>query len=153
FQGDDIVGLFQARQLPFWKYLATPIDVHFVPLHRFATYLIGRFAPANFGLAVGVLLAFHLLAGFFLYRALELLHPPWLNAVFVSWYATHVYVGVLFTWWTSGLHRLPYILFLAIAVCAYVKYRWKARLSGFLAVVGAYAAAMGFFEKAALLPI
>lgn len=153
FQGDDIVGFFQARKLPFLKYLATPIDVHLVPLHRLATYMLGRFAPANFGLAVAALLACHLAAIFFLYRALEVLHPTWLNAVLVSWYATHVYIGVLFTWWTSGLHRLPYVMFLAIATHAYVKYRWRPRLSGLLAVVGAYVAGLGFFEKAGLYPL
>src|SRR6185503_1022760 len=71
FQGDDIVGLFFARQLPFWEYLATPMDVHVVPLHRLVTYAVGRLAPANFAVAVTFLLGCHLLAVFFLYRALE----------------------------------------------------------------------------------
>ncbi len=153
FQGDDIVGLYQSHQLSFWKYLATPIDVHFVPLHRLATYVLGRMAPANFPIAVGVMLALHLAAIFFLYRVLQLLRPSWINAVFVSWYATHVYIGVLFTWWTSGLHRLPYVLLLVSSLYGYLKYRWRPRAAGFLAVIASYSAAMGFFEKALLFPI
>jgi hypothetical protein len=147
------VGLYFSRQLPFWKYLATPIDVHFVPLHRLVTYAVGRFAPANFAVAVTFLFACHLLAIFFLYRALELLRPTWVNAIFASWYGTHVFIGVLFTWWTSGLHRLPYILFSTIAVYGYVKYRWRPRIRSFSCVIGGYVAALGFFEKGALVPL
>lgn len=153
FQGDDIVGLYFARQLPFRQYLATPIDVHFVPLHRLVTYAVGRLAPANFTVAVTFLLACHLLAVFFLYWALEHLRPSWVNAVFASWYATHVYIGVLFTWWTSGLHRLPYILGLSIALYGYAQYRWRPRARSFACVIGGYVASLGFFEKGVLVPL
>lgn len=153
FQGDDIVGLYQSHELPFWKYLATPIDVHFVPLHRLATYVLGRVAPASFGTAIAVLLGFHLLAIYFLHRTLEVVYPTWLNAVLAGWYGTHVYIGVLFTWWTSGLHRLPYVFLLALGLHSYVRYRWRPRVSGFFAVVACFVLALGFFEKALLIPV
>jgi uncharacterized membrane protein len=94
-----------------------------------------------------------LLATLFLYLALESLRPTWLNAVVVAWYATHVYVAVLFTWWTSGLHRLPYLFFLSVAVHGYAKYRWKPTRARFFVIVACFVGAMGFFEKALVIPV
>lgn len=145
--------MYQARALPLWKFLAIPIDVHFVPLHRLVTWALGLVAPASFAAAVGVLLAFHLVAMLFLYSTLELLRPTWLNAVFVAWYGTHVYIGVLFTWWTSGLHRLPYVFFFSLAAHTYAKYRWQPSAGRFLGVFACFVGAMGFFEKALFIPI
>src|SRR5262245_34274208 len=58
--GDDIEGFWQAKHLPFWTYLFTPIDVHRLPLHRLASYVLFRTAGMNFVAASAVLVAFHL---------------------------------------------------------------------------------------------
>lgn len=106
FLRDDFAGFFIAQHERLITAMAMPIDVHFVPLHRLVKHLVYAFAPMNFTLAVALLLAVHLGALALVY-ALQRLRDTRANAVLLFFYGTNVQLGVLFVWWTSGLHRLP----------------------------------------------
>src|SRR5689334_7021536 len=73
FRGDDYLGFYGVVTQPLRAFLVTPIDVHFLPLHRLATWLIYRIAPLDFDVALGVMGIFHLLGVWMLYRVLTLL--------------------------------------------------------------------------------
>ena len=152
FLTDDFAGFYLAATEPFLKVVLTPIDVHFVPLHRLVNQLIYSIAPLDFGVALAVLVFFHGIAVVTLYATLRQLKDSPVNAVLVFFYATNVYLGVLFLWWTSGLHRLPYIAFVIATVYQYVKYRRGRSRRSLLFAAACFAAALGFYSKAALIP-
>jgi hypothetical protein len=153
FLTDDFAGFYLVATQPFWKAVLTPIDVHFVPLHRVVNELIQSMAPLDFGVALAVLTVFHGIAVVTLYATLRQLKDSPANAVLVFFYATNVYLGVLFLWWTSGLHRLPYIAFAIATVYHYVKFRRGRRRRSLLFAAACFAGALGFYAKAALIPL
>jgi hypothetical protein len=153
FLTDDFAGFFLVRTEPFLKVALTPIDVHFVPLHRIVTQLIHSIAPLDFGVALAVLALFHAAAVATLYATLRQLKDSPVNAVLVFFYATNVYLGVLFLWWTSGLHRLPYIAFAIATIFHYVKYRRGRSRRSLFFTAACFAAALGFYSKAPLIPV
>ena len=59
----------------------------------------------------------------------------------------------MFVWWTAGLHRLPYLCFLSLALYHYVRYRDQHRSRDALGVVVSLTLALGFFEKGLLIPL
>jgi hypothetical protein len=131
--------------------LFTPIDVHRVPLHRLASYILVRVAPLNFIAAEAVLLAFHLLGCIFLFASLDKIRrTPW-NSVFVAYYAMNVYLASQLFWWTSGLCRLPYALFSNAATFFYLKFRSDGTRRSFALVVLCIALSLGFFAKGVLI--
>jgi hypothetical protein len=140
-----------SRNLPFWKYLFTPIDVHRVPLHRLASYILVRVAPLNFVAAEAVLLAFHLFGCIFLFATLDKIRrTPW-NSVLVAYYAMNVYLASQLFWWTAGLCRLPYALFSSAATFFYLKFRSDGTRLSFSLVVLSIALSLGFFAKGVLI--
>lgn len=152
FFRDDFAGFFLARSQPFWRILATPIDVHFVPLHRLVNQLVYSLAPLDFDVALAVLVAFHALAVATLYATLRALKDAPSNTVLVFLYATNVYLGVLFLWWTAGLHRLPYVALALVTLYHYLAYRRTARARSVVVAWLCFVAALGFYTKAALIP-
>jgi hypothetical protein len=153
FLRDDFAGFFIALHEPIRVAMMTPIDVHFVPLHRLVNHVVYRAAPMNFGFAVALLLAVHAVTLVLLYALLQRLKDTPANAMLLFFYATNVHLGVLFVWWTSGLHRLPYIALAVATLYHFVV--WRSERRGFsLAWAGlCFSAALGFYSKAALIPL
>lgn len=152
FLTEDFAGFYLVETQPFLKAALTPIDVHFAPLHRLINQLTHRVAPLDFGVALAVLAFFHGIGVVTLYATLRELKDSPLNAVLVFFYATNVYLGILFLWWSSGLLRLPYIAFAVASVYHYVKYRRGRSRKSLLFAAACFAAALGFYPKAALIP-
>lgn len=150
-RGDDVEGFWMSRNLPFWGYLFTPIDVHRVPLHRLASYILVRVAPLNFAVAEIVLVAFHLLGCIFLFATLDKIkRTPW-NSVLVAYYAMNVYLASQLFWWTAGLCRLPHALFSSAATFFYLKFRSDGTRLSCVLVVLCIALSLGFFAKGVLI--
>lgn len=153
FIADDYDHFIQASTLPLAQLLATPIDIHYVPLHKLFSALVVYFAPLNFDFALAVLMAFHLSATVLLYQLLKLFSHSRGNLLIVLVYACNPFVLDLLMWWSSGIHRLPYICLSLMSLYGYVLYR-KSQHSGPLALsVLAFLAALGFYSKAVLIPI
>jgi hypothetical protein len=153
FIGDDLVSFFMATHTPLGAYLVMPLDIHLAPLHRLLTWIIRTLWPMNFGVALGVLAAFHLSGVLLLYSTLERLSAGRHNWVLVGLYATHVYLLDLFLWWTAGLHRLPCTALSIAAVYAYLRFRDGARWRWAVVIFASELAAFGFFIKAMLIPV
>lgn len=152
FLRDDFAGFYLAHGEPLGRVLLTPIDVHFVPLHRLVNQLVYSAAPLDFGVAVAVLLAFHAIGVGALWATLRALKDSPVNGPLLFLYATNVYLGVLFLWWTSGLHRLPYVAFALLTLFHYLAYRRAGRPRNLIAAWVCFVAALGFYTKAALIP-
>lgn len=153
FAGDDIFGFWLARTLPFREFVRAPIDVHVVPLHRLVTYLLQRAFPMNLGAAIAVLSIFHAIGVAALYRVLETLRPSRANVALVAMYSVQVCLGAMFTWWTAGLHRLPYVAASVLTVFFYLKFRSTGSRSALLLAFACVVVALGFFSKGILIPV
>lgn len=152
FIADDYDHFIQAAHLPLVQLLSTPIDVHYVPLHKLFSALILQLAPLNFDLALGVMLAFHAASIVLLHRLLQALSESPANLLIVLLYACNPFLLHTLLWWSSGIHRFPYVLLCLASLYAYLRYR-QARQPRYLA--GCYLAfvlAFGFYSKAILIP-
>ena len=152
FLFDDYWHFALAEDKNFLEYLFTPIDVHYVPLHRLFTYLIYRLAPLNFALALLVLVIFHALTVVYLYRLLQLLNDRPYNRALILIYAANIYIMEPLMWWSAGIHRFPYILLSVGALYSYVQYRATDQRRFFLGALAAFVLALGFYEKGVLIP-
>lgn len=149
----DLKNFLLATQVSFADYLALSVDIHFVPLHRALNYTILSLFPMSFSAALVLLLCFHLLALFFLYRLLQVLNAGPANALILFLYACNAFLAVPLMWWSSGLHRFPYIMLSIICLYHYACYRrWHKKKSVFYCAV-AYLLALGFYSKAILIPV
>ncbi len=174
FIGDDLDILLMARSLSFTEFVLRPQDEHIVPMHRIVSYLVDALAPRRFGVALLVLYVFQLLNLVSSYRILRLLERrgsvddgvrpgeprgalgllltrPTSWVLFVL-YATYLHVGSLFLWWTSGLHRLPFLALTATAIYYYLDYRWTGRRLAVVVCAVCTLASFGFYTKAFFVP-
>lgn len=153
FVGDDYSAFYMAATEPLAKALLSPLGSQIVPLHRALTFLTWRVLPMNFALALVVLASFHALASWVLYRTLGLIRKSRLNAVYVAFYATYVFVGVNLTWYSSGMTRFPYIALCLVAIHEYLRFCQTGQRRRLVAVVCCYVLALGFYSKAIFLPL
>ena len=152
FHADDIGHFLKLGDRSFADFALTPIDVHLAPLHRACTLLIFEFSRLDFRVGLAVLLALHAAAVFLLWKTLRLLGDNPGHAVLIFLYATNVLLFVPLSWWSSGIHRFPYIL-LSIG-CIHLVLRERAAPSAWnlLGAAACFVAALGFYVKAALIP-
>ena len=153
FVGDDYCGFWLAHSRALGEYLLDPIGAHIVPLHRAVTYLVYKTAPMDFVFALRVLLVFHILSVLLLYHTLQVLKNSPINIALIFLYSVHETLGYLFIWWSSGLHRLPYILFAITSCYFYLRFRSSRNPVFFGAVVLSFLLAVGFYTKAILIPL
>lgn len=177
FREEDFDTMWLASVLPFDELLLLGIDEHFVPLHRLVSYVLYELAPMDFGAALLVLFGFQLLGVIYLYRVLKVVETSHISVsgselpepitaatnglllnrieswVLLGLYCTYVYLGVLFLWFTAGLHRLPYIAASLIAMYHYLRYRHGRRLLDSLICFAATLCGFGFFTKGVLIPV
>jgi hypothetical protein len=59
----------------------------------------------------------------------------------------------MFMWWSSGLHRLPYVFFAVLSCWGYLRYRETGSWRDAAIVCGSMFAALGFYSKGILIPI
>lgn len=153
FFADDYDHFIQAAQLPLLQMIFSPIDVHYAPLHKLFSTLIQYLAPLDFDLAVLVLLSFHALSVVFLYKLLQALSDTRLNLLIVFLYGCNPFLLHPLIWWSSGIHRFPYICLTLASLCAYVHYRQSRRPLQLASCYLAFLLAFGFYSKAILIPL
>lgn len=151
--GDDIGGFWLAKNLPFFKYLWSPIDVHRVPLLRLVSFVIFRIAPLRFEPAEAFLLGCHVAGCVFLFAALQEIRKTPANYALVAWCTVNPYLGSQLFWWTAGAARLPYILCSNAATYAYLKFRAHGSRRSFIWVIACVVVSLGFFAKGILIPV
>ncbi len=154
FIGDDYDHFQLIGSMSFLQYLFTPIDVHFVPLHRLFSWLLLKLAPLNFDLALLILMAFQLLSTLMLALLLRRLRPagPW-NGPLLVLFACSSQMLPLLAWWSAGIHRFPYLLMCIACLYFYLGYREHGRWRDLLASWVCLVLAFGFYSKAVLIPV
>src|SRR3954452_16811976 len=105
-------------------YLQRVVFIHYAPGHRLAYYLLGKFAPLDWGAALTAMLV--LFAG-----SLAVFHrictrlfgsrPG--NLVLLGLFGTSVLLAPTVLWFADGLHKSPSSLASLIALDAYLTYR------------------------------
>lgn len=151
--GDDYDRIWQASTLSLPTMMNTPIDVHYAPLMQALCYLLTHIAPLNFPFAIGVLAAIHLLTILLLYRLLQEISPGPINRVLIFMYGTQAFLLFTFYWLEAGLHRLPYILGAVSSLYFYMRLRQTGKWYHSLFVICSLLMALGFYEKAVLIPV
>lgn len=153
FIADDFDHFADAIVKSLPEMLATRIDVHFVPFHQLASYLLFKLAPLNFDLALLVMLTVWLGGVALLFFALKRLIPVGLACLVAVILATSPAWLHILIWWSAAAHRLPYLLLQAAAFLAYLRYRdQQKKADGFICLV-IQVLALGFYVKAILFPI
>lgn len=153
FIDDDYDHFIQAAQLPLWRIISTPIDVHFVPFHQLFSALITHAAPLNFDVALLVMLAFHGISLCLLYKILQTFSDSPVNLLIVFLYGCSPFLLYTLMWWSSGMHRLPYICLCLSSLYAYVHYRRSRCLWHLASCYLTFFLAFGFYSKAILIPV
>lgn len=153
FIADDFDHFSDVMEKSFFDVLMTPIDVHFVPLHKLASFLVFTLAGLNFDVALGVMVAGWVASVFLLHRILLLLIPmraALLVTLLIG--ASPVWLHSLI-WWSSAAHRIPYLVLQAAAILGYLRFRGQQyHRDGILCIV-MQLLALGFYVKAILLPL
>lgn len=165
FFADDMLSLFELRRDGVGRFLQSPVNVQWVPLHRLATWAIDRAFGHRFGAALSVSLLFHVAGLAMLYRVVRRLTKAQRSAsgrdrdglaervapaMLVLLYATHLFVGIQLLWWSSGLHRLPYALATLVAMDRWLEFRETTRKRDAVWVAFATLVAAGFYAKGPL---
>lgn len=152
FNNDDLDNFLAIRAHGFWSYLALPLNVHWVPLHRLLSWFVYTVAPMRFGLAVAVLTICHVGSLFYLYATMRLVQAGRGGLIVFCCYSSCILIMYGVVWWANAQHRLPHVLLLSAAIYHYFRYvrggnKWHACL-----VIAACLLDFGFYEKAALIP-
>ncbi|HVW30794.1 MAG TPA: glycosyltransferase family 39 protein [Polyangiaceae bacterium] len=153
FVGDDLTSFWLAGRLPFFDFSLLPIDVHFAPLHRATNWVMARVANLDFSVALAVSLAVHLATIALLVSIARRLRAGAVGCLLVAAYAVHLSLGSMFMWWSSGLHRLPYVFFAVLSCWAYLRYRETGSWRDASLVCVSMLAGLGFYSKAVLIPL
>jgi hypothetical protein len=153
YVADDLCAVELAHHVSFWNYVQTPVDVHWVPLHRATNYLIHHLLPMNFAAATLFMLLCHALTLLFLYRLLQQLHAQPLNRWLVAAYALNAFVPIPLHWWSAGLHRFPYVLASVVSCYGFVRFVQDGRFRFAVLALFAGLIATGFYIKGILIPL
>lgn len=153
FSNDDLRNMIVMRQSGFWSFLLTPIDVHFVPVHRLLTTLVYHLAPMNFGLTVAISATLHLAIIVYLYRLLRLLGVGEASWLVVCCYAASIVPLFGMVWWAHAEHRFPYVFCAVYATFHYVTWLRQGGRWHILACLLAFIVGLGAYEKMVLLPV
>lgn len=153
---DDFLYFRQAEKAglsPGYLLRSFPYNGHFSPVHRLADWVLTHYFPLSWTFAQDLMLAFYAASVLALYLVLARLGRPGLGALAISAvYATSIVHADLLSWWSSGIHRLPSVLFSLVCILAWLAYRRGHRPWWLAASLGALVLALSSYEMAVLVP-
>lgn len=153
FNHDDYDHFVQVGSMPLLQMMMSPIDSHFVPLHKLFSAIIFKVFPLNFDMALVVMLAFHGAAIYMLYKLLqEIADTPW-NLILILLYAGNIFIIDNLNWWSSGMLRFPYILLSITSLFFYLRFRKTNKPIFVFCSFAAFILALGFYVKAVFIPL
>lgn len=153
FSNDDLDNLVLMQHTGFWQFVLMPTDVHYVPLHRLLSWLVYHVDPMAFGVAVAVMLAFHVGTLVYLAASLRLLGLGKSGGLLVCGYAASGLVIYGLAWWAHAEHRVPYVFFDMCAIYHYLAWLKGGRSRHLWMAALAFVLAFGFYEKAVMIPL
>lgn len=149
---DDWDHLARAHMQDVWTYLTGPIDLHVAPLHRLFSLAASRLIPVDFAHAAWFLGGLHLLVSVLLYLTLQTINPHRYNLYITVVLSVSKTLIDQNAWWSSALHRLPYVALTLGAILCYVRFHRSRKPVFYVAALLLYVAAFGFYSKATLIP-
>src|SRR3954454_3345187 len=135
-------------------YLQRVVLIHYAPGHRLAYYLLGEFAPLNWGAALAVMLGLFAASLAVFHRICTRLfgnRPA--NLVLLGLFGTSVLLVPSFLWFADGVHKFPSILASLIAIDAYLVYRQEGKKRALLLCVAMISVGSLFYAKVLLVPL
>jgi hypothetical protein len=153
FIGDDISHIDNMLKMSSLHYLLAPIDVHFVPLHKLASFLIYKISPFDFRVALGFMVAGWIITILITYRVLIRLTSNRAAWIILFIFGANQFWIYNLMWWSSAMHRLPYLLFQAATLLYYLRYRENKHIREALFCIVMQICAVGFFEMAVIYPL
>jgi hypothetical protein len=155
FYADDYVN-FQDAFLGGYDlgYMAAASMVHFSPGDRLLFLVLQRHAEFNHNVDLAVLLAFNGAAMVAVQRIMRFWHVPvgWSCVGALSYGLSPLVFGTI-EWFSAGLLVVPPTAFALAAVHAYLQYFRSHRLGWLVWSVIAFAGALLFYEKEAVIPV
>ncbi|MGH9189766.1 MAG: hypothetical protein ACRD0Q_07010 [Acidimicrobiales bacterium] len=155
FYTDDLINFRQAQvQGMSLRYLLEPTSAHLAPGHRLGDWVIQRFFPLDFPVAI-TLMVVGLVVSLALFHRLvaELCRPGAGPLVVTLLYGVSVTQVAVVQWWASGLDRVPATIFSFVATLAYVRF-FRTGSKRLLALsLAALAVALLFYVKPVLVPV
>src|SRR4051812_20134493 len=135
-------------------YLQRVVFIHYAPGHRFAYYLLGEFAPLNWGAALAVMLGlfagslavFHRICG-------RLFGNRPANLVLLGLFGTSVLLVPSFLWFADAVHKFPSILASLVAIDAFITYMRERKRRALVLCVLMVGAGSLFYMKTLLVPL
>jgi len=160
FTGDDWVHLVLAHQVVSsphgldLAYLDQVVFVHYAPGLRFVYWAIERFAPLDWPLGYGAVLALfggsiwllHLICA-------RLFGQRRSNLVVLVLFSTSLVLLTAFLWFPEGLHKLPSTFLTLLAIHSYLRYREDRSPATLALSVAAMSFGLLFYVKVILVPL
>lgn len=135
-------------------YLQRVVFIHYAPGHRLVYYLLGKFAPLDWGLALGVMLAlFASSLAVFHHICTRLFGSRPGNLLLLGLFGTSVLLAPTVLWFADGLHKFPSMLASLIAIDAYLSYRRSGSRRALALCAGMVALGSLFYVKTLLVPL
>lgn len=153
FNNDDLDNFLLSQRLGFWEFILAPTNVHYVPVHRFLSWLVYRLAPMNYSVAIAIVLAFHVGTMIAMTRSLSLLRVGQLGGLIVCGYAASSLIVYGLVWWANAQHRVTYVFFDICAIYSYLAWMKNGRRIHLILMAAVFALAFGVYEKAIFIPL
>jgi hypothetical protein len=153
FNNDDLDNFLLSQRSGFWEFVTAPTNVHYVPLHRFLSWLVYRLAPMNYSVAIAIVLAFHVGTVIVLARSLSLLRVGQIAGLIVCGYAGSSLIIYGLVWWANAQHRVTYVFFDICAIYSYLAWMKHGRRIHLLSMAVVFVLAFGVYEKAIFIPL
>src|SRR3954469_25343681 len=135
-------------------YLQRVVFIHYAPGHRFAYYLLAKFAPLDWNAALAVMLALFAASLALFHRiCTRLFGNRRENLVLLALFGTSVLLVPSFLWFADALHKFPSILASLIAIDAFLTYRREGRRRALVLCVLMVGAGSLFYVKVLLVPL
>ncbi|RMI29154.1 hypothetical protein [Nocardia stercoris] len=156
FYWDDLIMTGRAATSSLWSadLLWYSHDGHFMPLAYMTVWLATAIAPLRWGLAVASLVLLQAAASLAVLRLLVvMLGWRWRLSIPLGFYLAGVLTLPAFAWWSAGLNALPLQFALAWVSADALRLVRTGQRRYVVSGVVALAVALGFFEKAAVVPV
>lgn len=153
FFSDEMASLYALRMAGPEAFIVEPLNVQLVPLHRMATWLLHGAFGVHFETHVAVMWVLALGYLWLLWRVvLRLSESRSMAALVVLFAASYGMFGASLLWFSSALHRLPYLIATLAAFELWIVLRLKRPGLAALGVAALTLCAEGFYAKGVLLP-
>lgn len=153
FTNDDLDNFLLSQRLGFWEFVLAPTNVHYVPVHRFLSWLVYHLAPMNYSVAIAIVLAFQVGTMIVMARSLSLLRVGQIGGLIVCGYAASSLIVYGLVWWANAQHRVTYVFFDICAIYSYLAWMKNGRPIHLLLMAVVFVLAFGVYEKAIFIPL